>query len=83
MLVLVMVIVGIAGYEGITCALVFLGFCLCVCRRLSRSSAFVCVSLARLVFLCLSFSFRRRPTGMGRAAFCFFGRGVVLADASI
>jgi hypothetical protein len=35
------------------------------------------------VFLCLSFGFRRRPTGIGRAAFCFFGRGVVLADASI
>jgi membrane-bound ClpP family serine protease len=54
MLVLVMVLVGIAGYEGITCALVFLGFCLCFCRCLSRSFAFVCVSLARLVFsVCL------------------------------
>jgi hypothetical protein len=36
-----------------------------------------------VLLLCLSFGFRRRPTGIGRAAFCFLGRGVVLPDASI
>jgi hypothetical protein len=74
--------VGTAGYEGITCALVLLGFCLC----LSRSFAFVCVSLARfarLVFsVCLLVSAVVRLVSDERLSVSF-GRGVVLADASI
>jgi hypothetical protein len=61
--------VGIAGYEGITCALVFA--CLCLC---SADIFLVPLPLFVLVLLlCLSFGFRRRPTGIGRAAFCISG----------
>jgi hypothetical protein len=63
---LVLVMVGIAGYEGITFALVFAWSLSLFCRCLSRSFAFVCLSSACLCF-------RRRPTGIGRAAFCISG----------
>jgi hypothetical protein len=45
---LVLVMVGIAGYEGITCALIFAWFLSLFCRCLSRSFTFVCLSLASL-----------------------------------
>jgi hypothetical protein len=60
--------------------------CLCFCRCLSRSFAFVCVSLARfarLVFsVCLLVSAVVRLVSDERLSVSF-GRGVVLADASI
>jgi hypothetical protein len=69
MLVFVMVLVGIAEYQGITCALVFA--CLCLC---SADVFLVPLPLFVLVLLlCLSFGFRLRPTGIGRAAFCISG----------
>jgi hypothetical protein len=70
------------GYKGITCALVLfvlLVFCLWFSRVLSRSFACVCLSLACLACLC----FRRRPTGIGRAAFCISGVEKGFADVSI
>jgi hypothetical protein len=50
--------------------------CLWFCRLLSRSIAFVCLSLACLCF-------RRRPTGIARAAFCISGVEKGFADVSI
>jgi hypothetical protein len=57
--------------------------CLWVCRLLSRSIAFGCLSIACLCLSLLAFGFRRRPTGVGRAGSRYFGRGELLADASI
>jgi hypothetical protein len=57
--------------------------CLWFCRLLSRSFAFVCLRLACLCLSLLVFGFRRRPTGVGRAAFCISGVEKVLADVSI
>jgi hypothetical protein len=56
--------------------------CLWFCGLLSRSFALVCLSLACLACLaCLCF--RRRPIGIGRAAFCISGVEKVFADVSI
>jgi hypothetical protein len=72
-------VVGIGGMRELRARLSLLGFCLC-----SADVFLVLLPLFVLVLLlCLSVGFRRRPTGIGRVAFCFFGRGVVLADASI
>jgi hypothetical protein len=58
------------GLGGIACALVLsvsVLACLWFSRVLSRSFAFVCLSLACLCLSLLVFGFRRRPTGIGRA----------------